>query len=63
MRLTEENKKLEKKFREAMEALKESFSFMEKMGEEFKEVENETQNLKDAKELYTHIYRIMHTSD
>lgn len=46
-----------------MKGLKDSYAFMEKMAEDFKDVETEAQNLKDAKELYTHIYRIMHTAE
>lgn len=46
------------KYEKTMEELKETYNFLISINGEFGEVEKEAQELKNAKELHTHIYKI-----
>ena len=56
--LEKENIKLLEKYEKTMEELKETYNFLISINGEFQEVENEAKELKDAKEVHTHIFKI-----
>ena len=56
--LEKDNIKLLEKYDKTMEELKETYNFLISINGEFQEVENEAKELKDAKEVHTHIFKI-----
>jgi hypothetical protein len=59
--LEKDNISLQQKYEKTMEELKETYNFLISINEEFGVVEKEAQELKDAKELHTHIFKITQT--
>lgn len=57
--LEKNNIKLIEKYDKTMEELKETYNFLISINGEFQEVENEAKDLKDAKEVHTHIFKII----
>ena len=57
--LEEDNAKLQDKYLKTMDELKETFKFLESMNVEFQTVQQDTEEIKNAEELYTHIYKIV----
>lgn len=56
--LEKDNAKITDKYTKTMDELKETYNFLISINQEFKAVENEATELKDAKELHTHIFKI-----
>lgn len=49
---------MKEKYEKTMEELKETYNFLVSINGEFGEVEQEAQDLKELKQLHTHIYKI-----
>ena len=56
--LEKEKFDVQEKYEKTMEELKDTYNFLISVNGEFAEVEKKAQELKNAKELHTHIYKI-----